>query len=152
MEKTKYRYKCMTCGTEEITSDEMLSCCACGSDELAKFDVTPFVDITEKKPEKKPRQKKRKPREIEISLTPDVDSILTGISMSTPSRSTPSPHISIPRPPPPPPPQSIWKRAYSMVKKPVKAVLGGINWKITKRIAIPLAIGAVVYGILSIFI
>ena len=53
MEKSKYRYKCMICGTEVVSADDMLSCSACGSDELAKFEIAPAIDIVEKKPPRK---------------------------------------------------------------------------------------------------
>ena len=159
MEKTKYRYKCMTCGTEEITSGEMLSCCACGSDELAKFELTSFIDVAEKKPAKKPRTKKPRTKKEDISLI-DTDS---PISILDPLPPFPPPPLPRPRPsiiiPTPssstsssPESTSIWKKIYGLIKRPVMSIFGHINWKIAWRIAMPLAIGAAVYGIISMFI
>ena len=139
MEKTKYRYKCMICGTEVISADDVFSCSACGSDELAKFEITPIIDVVEKKPPRKlPRRRKSA-----SSLTSDVDILsMPMLTPILPSR-RPSTHI-FPPPPPPPPPPTKWERIRGfMVKAP---------WRVLLRITVPLAIGGVIYGIVKLFI
>jgi len=144
MEKTKYRYKCMICGTEVVSADDMLSCSACGSDELAKFEITPVIDVVEKKPPRKqPRRHKPAP-----SLTSDVDilSIIKDLDpappMPTPIPSYRRPSIHIP--PPPPPPPTKWER--------IRGFMAKVPWRVLLRITAPLAIGGVIYGIVKLFI
>lgn len=172
MEKTKYRYKCMICGTEVISADDMLSCSACGSDELAKFEITPVIDIVEKKPPKK-QSYRRKPAP---GLTSDADilSIIKDLDpkpfkdfdpepsmpasyrpsdpdvLSAPPYRKPSPRVSPPAPPvppaPPAPPPSltIWEHIYNFIAK--------IPWRVLLRIIAPFAIGGGIYGIVKLFI
>jgi len=148
MEKTKFRYKCMICGTEVISADDVLSCSACGSDELAKFEIMPIIDVVEKKPSRK-QSRRRKPAP---SLTSDVD-ILSIIKDLDPAPSMPksaippyrrpSAHIS-PPPPPPPPPLTKWER--------IRGFMAKVPWRVLLRITAPLAIGGVIYGIVKLFI
>lgn len=145
MEKTKFRYKCMICGTEVISADDVLSCSACGSDELAKFEIMPIIDVVEKKPSRK-QSRRRKPAP---SLTSDVD-ILSIIKDLDPALPMPSaippyrrPSIHIP-PPPPPPPPTRWERICGFMAK--------VPWRVLLRITAPLAIGGVIYGIVKLFI
>ena len=169
MEKTKYRYKCMICGTEVVSADDVLSCSACGSDELVKFEIAPVIDGVEKKP---PRKQPRRRKPV-LSLTSDVDilSIIKDLD-SKPSMPTscspsdpdvlpiardrdpappmpkvippyrrPSIHISPPAPPPPP---TKWDR--------IRGFMAKVPWQVMLRIAAPLAIGGVIYGIVKLFI
>ena len=145
MEKTKYRYKCMICGTEVVSADDVLSCSACGSDELTKFEIAPVIDVVEKKPPRKqPRRRKSTP-----SLTSDVDilSIIKDLDPAPPMPTSippyrrPSIHIS---PPPPPPPPTKWERICGFMAK--------VPWRVLLRITVPLAIGGVIYGIVKLFI
>ena len=145
MKKTKYRYKCMICGTEVVSADDVLSCSACGSDELAKFEIAPIIDIVEKKsPKKQPHQCKPAP-----SLTSDVDILSFGdfdpaslMPASIPPYKRPSVHISPPSPPPSP---TKWERICGfMAKAPWRRVL--------LRIIAPLVIGGAIYGIVKLFI
>lgn len=148
MEKTKYRYKCMICGTEVVSVDDVLSCSACGSDELAKFEIVPVIDIVEKKPQRKqPRRRKSAP-----SLTSDVDILslrdfdpAPPMPMSIPSyrRFPPLPLPPTP-PPPPPPPPTKWER--------IRGFMAKVPWRVLLRITAPLAIGGVIYGIVKLFI
>ena len=148
MEKTKYRYKCMICGTEVVSADDVLSCSACGSDELAKFEIAPVIDVVEKTPPRKqPRRHKPVP-----SLTSDVD-ILSIIKDLDPAPPMPKPippyrrpsiHISPPPPPPPPPPPTKWERICGFMAK--------VPWRVLLRITAPLAIGGIIYGIVKLFI
>ena len=142
MKKTKYRYKCMICGTEVVSADDVLSCSACGSDELAKFEIAPIIDIVEKKsPKKQPHQCKPAP-----SLTSDVDILSFGdfdpaslMPASIPPYKRHSIHISSP------PSPTKWERIRGfMAKTPWRRVL--------LRIIAPLVIGGVVYGIVKLFI
>lgn len=147
MEKTKYRYKCMICGTEVVSADDMLSCSACGSDELAKFEIAPAIDIVEKKPPKK-QSRRRKPAS---SFTPDVDILSLRDFDPAPPMPTPMP-MSIPPyrrfpplplppspPPPPPPPPTKWERIRGFMAKAPRWILS--------KIKAPLVIGGVIYGI-----
>jgi len=144
MEKTKYRYKCMICGTEVVSADDVLSCSACGSDELAKFEPAPVIEMVEKKqPKKQPRRRKPAP-----SLTSDFDisSIVKHLDPAPPMPPMPpyrrpSIHIS---PPPPPPPPTKWDRICGFMAK--------VPWKVLLRIGAPLAIGGAIYGIVKLFI
>ena len=147
MEKTKYRYKCMICGTEVVSADDVLSCSACGSDELTKFEIAPVIDVVEKKPPRKqPRRRKSTP-----SLTSDVDilSIIKDLDPAPPMPTSippyrrPSIHIS-PPPPPPPPSPTKWER--------VRGFMAKVPWRVLLRITAPLAIGGVIYGIVKLFI
>ena len=148
MEKTKYRYKCMICGTEVVSADDVLSCSACGSDELAKFEIAPVIDVVEKKPPRK-QPRRRKPTS---SLTSDVDilSIIKDLDPAPPMPTSippyrrPSIHISPPPPPPPPPPPTKWERICGFMSK--------VPWRVLLRITVPLAIGGVIYGIVKLFI
>lgn len=146
MEKTKYRYKCMICGTEVTSVDDVLSCSACGSDELAKFEITPIIDVVEKKPPRKlPRRRKSA-----SSFTSDVDILsMPMLTPILPSRKS-STYISPPAPPPasppppPPPPPTKWERIRGFIAK--------VPWRVLLRITVPLAIGGVIYGIVKLFI
>ena len=147
MEKTKYRYKCMICGTEVVSADDVLSCSACGSDELTKFEIAPVIYVVEKKPPRKqPRRRKSTP-----SLTSDVDilSIIKDLDPAPPMPTSippyrrPSIHIS-PPPPPPPPSPTKWER--------VRGFMAKVPWRVLLRITAPLAIGGVIYGIVKLFI
>ena len=145
MEKTKYRYKCMICGTEVVSADDVLSCSACGSDELAKFEIAPIIDVIEKKLPRKPPHR----RKSASSLTSDVDILSFGdfdpapsMPASIPPYRRPSIHISPPSPPPSP---TKWERICGfMAKAPWRRVL--------LRIIAPLAIGGAIYGIVKLFI
>ena len=144
MEKTKYRYKCMICGTEVVSADDVLSCSACGSDELAKFEIAPVIDVVEKKPPRK-QPRRRKPA---TSLTSDVDILslrdfdpAPPMPTSIPPYRRPSIHIS---PPPPPPPPTKWER--------IRGFMAKVPWRVLLRITAPLAIGGVIYGIVKLFI
>lgn len=147
MEKTKYRYKCMICGTEVASANDVLSCSACGSDEVAKLEIAPIIDVVEKKPLKK-QPHRRKPAS---SLTSDVDilSIIKDFDpapptpMSIPPYRRPSIHISPPAPTPPPPPTK-WERIRSFMAK--------VPWQVLLRITAPLAIGGAIYGLVKLFI
>ena len=142
MKKTKYRYKCMICGTEVVSADDVLSCSACGSDELAKFEIAPIIDIVEKKsPKKQPHQCKPAP-----SLTSDVDILslmdfdpAPPMPMSIPPYRGPSAHISPPSPSP-----TKWARICGFIAK--------APWRVLLRVTVPLAIGGVIYGIVKLFI
>lgn len=162
MEKTKYRYKCMICGTEVVSADDVLSCSACGSDELAKFEIAPVIDVVEKKPPRK-QPRRRKPTS---SLTSDVDilSIIKDLDSALPMPKSIPPyrwtsiHISTPasppsgigvKPPPSgvcvkPPPPTKWERICGCMAK--------VPWRVLLRITVPLAIGGVIYGIVKSFI
>lgn len=144
MEKTKYRYKCMICGTEVVSADDVLSCSACGSDELAKFEIAPIIDVIEKKPLKKqPHQHKPAPNitsDIDILSLRDFDPA-PPMPMSIPPYRRPSIHISPPSPPPSP---TKWERICSFIAK--------APWRVLLRITVPLAIGGVIYGIMKLFI
>lgn len=144
MKKTKYRYKCMICGTEVTSADDVLSCSACGSDELAKFEITPIIDVVEKKPPRKlPRRRKSA-----SSFTSDVDILsmpmLTPILPSRKPSTYISPPASPPPPPPPPLPPTKWERIRGFIAK--------VPWRVLLRITVPLAIGGVIYGIVKLFI
>lgn len=148
MEKTKYRYKCMICGTEVVSVDDVLSCSACGSDELAKFEIVPVIDIVEKKPQRKqPRRRKSAP-----SLTSDVDILslrdfdpAPPMPMSIPSYIRSSIHISPSAPPAPSSsPLTKWDRIRSFMTK--------VPWQVLLRITAPLAIGGAIYGLVKLFI
>ena len=140
MEKTKYRYKCMICGTEVVSADDVLSCSACGSDELAKFEIAPIIDVIEKKlPRKPPHRRKSTP-----SLTSDVDILSFGdfdpappMPVSIPPYRRPSVHISPPSP-------TKWERIRGFIAK--------APWRVLLRITVPLAIGGAIYGIVKLFI
>ena len=140
MKKTKYRYKCMICGTEVVSADDVLSCSACGSDELAKFEIAPIIDIVEKKsPKKQPHQCKSAP-----SLTSDVDILslmdfdpVPPMSMPIPSYRRPSVHISPPSP-------TKWERICGFIAK--------APWRVLLRVTVPLVIGGAIYGIVKLFI
>ena len=145
----KYRYKCMICGTEVISADDMLSCSACGSDELAKFEIAPATDVVEKKPPRKqPHQRKPAP-----GLTSDVDILSHGDSnpappmpASIPPYRGPSIHIS-------PPPPSRMTRAASPTKwERICGFMAKVPWQVLLRITVPAAIGGVIYGIVKLFI
>lgn len=145
MEKTKYRYKCMICGTEVVSAGDVLSCSACGSDELAKFEIAPAIDVVEKKPSRKrPCRRKSAP-----SLTPG-DGILPIVKDLDPAPPMPKsippyrrPPIHIFSPPPPPPPTK-WERICGFMAK--------APWRALLRITAPLVIGGVIYGIVKSFI
>ena len=141
MEKTKYRYKCMICGTEVASTDDVLSCSACGSDELAKFEIAPIIDIIEKKPSKK-QSHQRKPAP---GLTSDVDILslrdfdpAPPMPASIPAYRRPSVHISLP------PSPTKWERICGFIAK--------APWRVLLRITVPLAIGGAIYGIVKLFI
>lgn len=146
MEKTKYRYKCMICGTEVTSVDDVLSCSACGSDELAKFEITPIIDVVEKKPPRKlPRRRKSASSfisDVDILSMPMLTSILPSRKPST-YISPPAPPPA-PPPPPPPPPPTKWERIRGFIAK--------VPWRVLLRITVPLAIGGVIYGIVKLFI
>lgn len=144
MEKTKYRYKCMICGTEVVSADDMLSCSACGSDELAKFEIAPAIDVVEKKPPRKqPRRRKSAP-----SFTSDVDILSLRDFDPAPPMPTSIPSYRrfpplllppTPPPPPPPPPPTKWERICGFMAKAPRWILS--------KITAPFAIGGVIYGI-----
>ena len=141
MEKTKYRYKCMICGTEVVSADDVLSCSACGSDELAKFEIAPIIDVIEKKLPRKPPHR----RKSASSLTSDVDILSFGdfdpappMPASIPPYKRPSIHISSP------PSPTKWERIRSFIAK--------APWRVLLRITVPLAIGGAIYGIVKLFI
>ena len=145
----KYRYKCMICGTEVISADDMLSCSACGSDELAKFEIAPAIDVVEKKPPmKQPHRRKPAP-----GLTSDVDILSLGDSdpappmpKSIPPYRKPSIHIS-------PPPSTRMMRAASPTKwERICGFMAKVPWQVLLRITVPLAIGGAIYGIVKLFI
>ena len=145
----KYRYKCMICGTEVISADDMLSCSACGSDELAKFEIAPAIDVVEKKPPRKqPHQRKPAP-----GLTSDVDILSLGDSdpvppmpKSIPPYRKPSIRIS-------PPPSTRMMRAASPTKwERICGFMAKVPWQVLLRITVPLAIGGAIYGIVKLFI
>lgn len=145
MEKTKYRYKCMICGTEVVSADDMLSCSACGSDELAKFEIAPAIDIVEKKPPKKqPRRRKPVPSSASdtdiLSIIKDLDPAeLMLESIPSYRRFPPLPLPPTPPPPPPPPPPTKWERICGFMAKAPRWILS--------KITAPFAIGGVIYGI-----
>ena len=160
MEKTKYRYKCMICGTEVVSADDMLSCSACGSDELAKFEIAPAIDIVEKKPPRKqPRRRKPAPSSASdadiLSIIKDLDPAeLMLESIPSYRRFPPLPLPPTP-PPPPPPPPTKWERIRGFMAKAPRWILS----KITAPFAIggviyglPLVIGGVIYCIVKFFI
>ena len=134
----------MICGTEVVSADDVLSCSACGSDELAKFEIAPIIDVIEKKsPKKQPHQRKPAP-----NLTSDIDILsLRGfdpappIPMSIPPYRRPLIHISPPSPPPSP---TKWERICGFIAK--------APWRVLLRITVPLAIGGAIYGIVKLFI
>lgn len=139
MEKTKYRYKCMICGTEVVSADDMLSCSACGSDELAKFEIAPAIDIVEKKlPRKQPRRRKPAPSSVSdadiLSIIKDLDPAELMLESIPPYRRFP-----LPPPPPPPPPPTKWERIRGFMAKAPRWILS--------KITAPFAIGGVIYGI-----
>ena len=141
MKKTKYRYKCMICGTEVVSADDVLSCSACGSDELAKFEIAPIIDVIEKKLPRKPPHR----RKSASSLTSDVDILSFGdfdpappMPASIPPYRRPSVHIS------PPPSPTKWERIRGFIAK--------APWRVLLRITVPLAIGGAIYGIVKLFI
>jgi len=157
MKKIQYRYKCMICGTEEISEKDVLSCSACGSDELAKFEYIPIVEQKEPKPApKKHRRKKAEPvkqpsTEKDLLDEKDLKSILitlhrycepdalTATSMASSSASAPvstSPTAS----------RTLTKREKFL--KFVKSV----KWKTVLKRFMPIAIGTAIYWILKIFI
>lgn len=68
------RYKCMICGTEEISSSVMLNCAACGSDEISKLEIVPNIDIV--KPKKSYSRPYYKPNKNKISIS-SIDSIVS---------------------------------------------------------------------------
>ena len=144
MEKTKYRYKCMICGTEVVSADDMLSCSACGSDELAKFEIAPAIDIVEKKPPKKqPRRRKPVPSSASdtdiLSIIKDLDPAELMLE-SIPSYRRFPPLPLPPTPPPqPPPPPTKWERICGFMAKAPRWILS--------KITAPFAIGGVIYGI-----
>ena len=141
MKKTKYRYKCMICGTEVVSADDVLSCSACGSDELAKFEIAPIIDVIEKKLPRKPPHH----RKSASSLTSDVDILSFGdfdpappMPASIPPYKRPSIHISSP------PSPTKWECIRSFIAK--------APWRVLLRITVPLAIGGAIYGIVKLFI
>ena len=140
----------MICGTEVISADDMLSCSACGSDELAKFEIAPAIDVVEKKPPRKqPHQRKPAP-----GLTSDVDILSLGDSdpappmpKSIPPYRKPSIRIS------PPPPSTRMMRAASPTKwERICGFMAKVPWQVLLRITVPLAIGGAIYGIVKLFI
>ena len=151
MEKTKYRYKCMICGTEVISTDDMLSCSACGSDELAKFEIASAIDVVEKKSPKK-RSHCSKLESSSASNT-DILSIIEDrdlaefVLKSIPPYRKPSIHIS------PPPPSTRMMRAASPTKwERICGFMAKVPWQVLLRITVPLAIGGAIYGIVKLFI
>lgn len=167
MEKTKYRYKCMICGTEVISADDVLSCSACGSDELAKLEIMPVIDVVEKKPPRK--QPRRRKSAQSLASDPDVLSIIKDLDSETPTPTHKRPSVYIPREPAPPPPKPAsvspytYKRPSVHIPPPAPPpptklerinsfIVKKIPWRILSRIIAPLAIGGVVYGIVKLFI
>ena len=144
----KYRYKCMICGTEVISADDMLSCSACGSDELAKFEIAPALDVVEKKPPRKqPHQRKPAP-----GLTSDVDILSLRDSdpappmpASIPPYGRPSIHIS-------PPPTRMMRAASPTKWERICGFMAKVPWRVLLRITVPPVIGGVIYGIVKLFI
>lgn len=136
MEKTKYRYKCMICGTEVVSADDMLSCSACGSDELAKFEIAPAIDIVEKKPPRK-QPRRRKPAPSSASDA-DILSIIKDLDPAELMLESIPPYRRFPLPPPPPPPTK-WERIRGFMAKAPRWILS--------KITAPFAIGGVIYGI-----
>ena len=139
----------MICGTEVISADDMLSCSACGSDELAKFEIAPAIDVVEEKPPmKQPHQRKPAP-----GLTSDVDILSLGDSdpappmpKSIPPYRKPSIRISSP-------PSTRMMRAASPTKwERICGFMAKAPWQVLLRITVPLAIGGVIYGIVKLFI
>ena len=166
MEKTKYRYKCMICGTEVISTDDMLSCSACGSDELAKFEIASAIDVVEKKsPKKRSHRSKLEPSSASntdiLSIIEDRDLAEFVLKSIPPYRKPPLVPPLPPPPPPPPPPlppppqPTKWERIRSFMTKVSRRILS----EITPLFAIggviygvPLVIGGVIYYILKFFI
>ena len=144
----KYRYKCMICGTEVISADDMLSCSACGSDELAKFETAPATDVVEKKPPRKqPHQRKPAP-----GLTSDIDILslrdsdpAPSMPKSIPPYRRPSIHIS-------PPPTRMTRTASPTKWERICGFMAKVPWQVLLRITVPSVIGGVVYGIVKLFI
>ena len=136
MEKTKYRYKCMICGTEVVSADDMLSCSACGSDELAKFEIAPAIDIVEKKPPRK-QPRRRKPAPSSASDA-DILSIIKDLDPAELMLESIPPYRRFPLPSPPPPPTK-WERIRGFMAKAPRWILS--------KITAPFAIGGVIYGI-----
>ena len=138
----------MICGTEVISADDMLSCSACGSDELAKFEIAPAIDVVEKKPPRKqPRKRKSAP-----GLTSDVDILSLRDSdpappmpKSIPPYRRPSIHIS---PSVPPAPSSSTLTKWDCIR----SFMTKVPWQMLLRITAPLAIGGAIYGLVKLFI
>lgn len=166
MEKTKYRYKCMVCGTEEVRAGEMLSCEACGSDDLAKFEVA-----APSPPKKKAPRRRTKKTPSEQAIEDFLKSIEVGASSSAspPLTADVSGSTSSPKKPswPVPPPLSTKPTAsgsaskskphscgpyvakpFCWLKSKIGDLLKKIGWKKAVRFMGSAAIGFVAYLLL----
>lgn len=146
MKKTKYRYKCMICGTETVSADDMFSCSACGSDELAKFEIAPVVDIVEKTPKKRSCRRKSITPSSRRADAHDIPYLIGSLRSLDPAPPMPKPMSSYIIPPPPPP-----TRMERIVEK-IKHIAGKVPWKNLFKIAATLVIGGVVYRVVRLFI
>lgn len=177
MSKYKYRYKCMTCGTEQVVGEEMTACGACGSDSLVRLEIGP--ETAEVKPARRnsPRRKAA-PKTPPKASPPDVarpasvpfdalrecwycgsmyDKALDLCPKCGRSSVGPSAPYSVV----PPAAKAddgkkpFWRRMLSVATAPARfavSLLRRVKWSVVFRILAPLLIGAGVYCVLKGFI